>query len=337
MSKKNIDPQSLNEEFYQVSAEILESFPKFRLPLNLYQYNEKIAQLTPYYTAENRIQQEQKREMVKKSREGLLFVSRSDHKIYAKHISKQLDLVLMDKNLTTGEIVYILRYALTEKIDEFYEQPVGSALENLSKDIGVLTEYLCTENQRIDYLLDFLHEEYSFTNLSYNSGIIGLAIFLNAQGDDFKRKTLDQMALGLFTHLLGLIRVPKFILEKTTNLSRDEQAKLTNYPMNGAGLMRKLDVLEDITLNCHLEHKEMMDGSGIPRGLKGNELSLHGRITAVVHAFCELTMPKNGKCLPYENALEYLVKAEQKYDCRITKRLNKVILNLLGRKKLNKS
>ncbi|RQD67960.1 MAG: HD family phosphohydrolase [Desulfonatronovibrio sp. MSAO_Bac4] len=337
MKQTDIDTQTLNEEFYQISPDILASFPKFRLPLNLYRFDEKISQLAPYYKKGNRLQQEQQREMAKISREGQLFVSREDHKIYAKHISKQLDLVLMDKHLTTGEIVYIIKYALTEKIDDFFEQPVDAALSKLFSDTKVVTEYIISELDNINHLLNQLHEDYSNAHLCYNSSILGLAVFLDAQGEEYKRKALDQLALGLFTHGLGLSRIPKFILEKKTNLTPDEQSKLTNYPMNGAGIMRKLDIMDEIVLNCHLEHKEMMDGSGIPRGMRGNELSLHGKIASVCHAFCELTLIRNDKSLPYNKALEFLTASQQKYDPKITKRLNKIVLKLMGRQQLNKS
>ncbi len=58
------------------------------------------------------------------SRKGGIFVSRSDHKIYAKHISKQLDLLLVDKNLFTEEVIYIIRFVLTVKTSDFAGQPV---------------------------------------------------------------------------------------------------------------------------------------------------------------------------------------------------------------------
>ncbi len=337
MAKKFIDPDSLDEEFYQVSPDILSSFPKFRLPLNLFLFKEEIAQLVPFYTAEDRLSKEQQAEMSRFSREGNLFVARSDHKIYARHISKQLDLVLVDKKLTLKEILYIIRHALTERISAFYDQPVSPALEKLKSDVWVLCEYVLEDRNRIRRLIDGLHAEHSSVHLSYNAGIIGLAIFLDAQGENLKRKTLEQLALGLFTHVLGLARVPKFILEKKTNLTMDEQTKLTNYPMHGASIMRKLFVMEDVTLKCHLEHKEMLDGSGTPRGIKGTEISLHGRIASVCHTFCELTLTRNEKTLPYEKALEHMNSIANKYDPKVLKRLSKIILNFIVWQKTKKS
>ncbi len=333
MTEKNTGPQSLNEEFYQISEAILSSFPKFRLPLNIYVYDQKVSQLIPYYKAGTRLHQDKKTEMGRLSREGLLFVSRSDHKIYAKHIRKQLDLVLMDKHLTTEETVYIIRYALTDGINMFYDQPVSGVLEKLNSDILVLTEYIWTDREKTWDLLQQLHQEYSSVNLSYNSGIIGLAVFLDQQGENCRRKAFNQLALGLFTHLLGLTRVPRFILEKTTSLTREEQLKITNYPVTGASIMRKLDIMEGIVLNCHLEHKELLDGSGTPRGMKGTELSLHGKLTSLVHAFCEATMTRNSKALPMDKAVQYMTKAPKKFDSSLARGLEKIILTHLKQNK----
>ena len=103
MKNKKLSTENLNEEFYQITPEIVESFPRFRLPLNLYIFKENVAQLEPYYRAEQRLTKEKREELFELSEEGLIFVARADHHIYAKHISKQLDLVLVDKNLKPHE------------------------------------------------------------------------------------------------------------------------------------------------------------------------------------------------------------------------------------------
>jgi len=325
MSSKQIDVESLNEEFYQVTPDILESFPKFRLPLNLYRFREDIGQLQPYYYADKRLDQNMQKELHKYSRKGQIFVSREDHKIYARHISKQLDLVLVDKNLTTEEVIYIIRFALTEKASEFFEQPVPAALEKLKKDSLVLTQYLWEDRSGLDNLLKMLHQEHSWARLCYNSTILGLALFMKMQGDSLKRRALDNLALGLLTHMVGMTKVPAFILEKKTRLSREEQDKITNYPMTGANIMRKLDVLEDVVLNCHLEHKELLDGSGVPRGLKGSEISLHGRLAALVHAFCDYTLRQSAQGQDTSKVADCLAQAQNKYDARLSSKLQELV------------
>lgn len=323
MTSKNIDSESLGEEFYQVSPEILASFPKFRLPLNLYRFREDIGVLEPFYYANNRLDQNMQKELHQYCQEGQIFVSRHDHKIYAQHISKQLDLILVDKNLTSQEIVYTIRHALTEKTGEFFEQPVPVVLENLRFDVQVTTQYIWDDPHRINSLLKMLWQDYSWARLCYNSTIIGMALFIELQGDSLRRKHLDQLALGLATHLVGLTKVPKVILEKKTNLSREEKSKLQNYPMVGATIMRKLDVLEEIVLNCHLEHKELLDGTGYPRGLKAGEMSLYGKLASLVHTFSEMITKDSGASADIGKSLEYLARSTDKYDSKLVKKLLK--------------
>lgn len=92
-------PQNINEEYYQISSEILSSFPKYRPPVDLFSFREDIMVLAPYCKKETRLTNEQVEELAALCAEGNLFVSRSDHHIYSRHIVKQLDLVLQDKNL----------------------------------------------------------------------------------------------------------------------------------------------------------------------------------------------------------------------------------------------
>ena len=92
-------PQNINEEYYQISKEILSSFPKYRPPVDLFSFRDDIMVLAPYCKKETRLTNEQIEEVARLCDEGDLFVARSDHHIYSRHIVKQLDLVLQDKNL----------------------------------------------------------------------------------------------------------------------------------------------------------------------------------------------------------------------------------------------
>lgn len=272
----------LDEEYYQITTPILDSFPKFRPPLDLYYLNEDVAQLLPYIKQGTRMSDEQRDELAKRCAKGLIFVSRSDHNIYAKHISKQLDLVLMDSKLLPGECAEIFRYAMTKRVGEFFEQPVKTVLAELRNDVLVVTEYLAKDPERAKALFRQLHKDFTLENHQVNVGFLGLCIYFKFfEGEEIKRRSLDRIALGLFTLDVGLSKVPKFILEKKGYLAREEQDKIQQHPLISAQILRNLDILEDETLHCVVEHKERMDGKGWPRRLKGKDISFAGRLAAV--------------------------------------------------------
>jgi len=79
------------------------------------------------------------------------------------------------------------------------------------------------------------------------------------------------------------------------DLTPTEAAQLRMYPRAGALMVRQADALlpQEIAywIECHGEH---FDGSGYPRGLKGEAIPLASRIIAVAREFVRLTMGANG-------------------------------------------
>lgn len=92
---------------------------------------------------------------------------------------------------------------------------------------------------------------------------------------------------GAFLHDLGKVRVPDSILLKPERLTTDEWAIMRQHPVFGREMLRNtfLDgagfILE--------QHHERLDGSGYPRGLKGDEISLEAQIVAVVDSYDAMT------------------------------------------------
>ena len=83
------------------------------------------------------------------------------------------------------------------------------------------------------------------------------------------------------------------------------------------GIDFELPVLETI---CQMN--ELMDGSGYPEHLKGDQIDIHARILAVANTFCALLRPRayrNAKTV--EEALGILEEAHAKYDQEVVQAL----------------
>lgn len=120
-----------NEDYFQINSEILASFPKFRLPLNLFIFREDINVLETYYKKGTRMTEEQVAQLAELCNQGNVFVARSDQKVYREHMLSQLDLVLLDPNLTADEITELCIAAIVLRYKNYYEQPVPDLLELL--------------------------------------------------------------------------------------------------------------------------------------------------------------------------------------------------------------
>lgn len=333
MAKKLLDvPDSLNEEYYQINLDIRNSFSKYRPPLNIFRFNEEIGRLSPYYKVGDRLSNEQVEELEKLVQDGFAFVSRSDHPIYVKHISHQLDLVLIDKNLKASEICDIFIQALTMRMEHFLEQPVKAIYERLREDILVLTEYLVGDIYRVKGLTKRLHRRHTLANHSVNCGIMGTALHLLLQSEDFNkpdipRKSLDHTTLAFFLKDVGMAKIPAFIREKEKNLTPDEQSKLLQHPKLGYEVLTKIDARFPEAEKAVMEHHERMNGSGYPNKLKETEISYMGRLAAVVDSYCAMIADRPyGEGKAPEAAVKELALDEKRYDPKITKTFQALVL-----------
>ena len=258
-------PENISEEYYQISEAILESFPKYRPPLDFFVFKEDIAQLVTYSRKGDRLSNEQVEETRRLCAEGDLFVSRSDHPVYSQHIVKQLDLVLVDQNLKEAEVADICLRALELRLGDFFDQPVKPQFEALYTDVQVVTEYLWTDMHRLRLLMRRLHRgDYSLQHHSVNTFCVGLWLLAETRGEELRRKEFDQAAMALLLHDVGMAKIPAFILGKTTPLKPEEKEKIPPHTLLGYKIMHKLDQSYDAMRQAALEHHERMDGTGYP-------------------------------------------------------------------------
>lgn len=322
-------PDGLNEEYYQISTDILGSFNKYRPPLNIFRFKEDVARIMPYYKVGERLTNEQVDELAEMTKEGIVFVSRDDHPVYVKHISYQLDLVLVDKNLKEKEIADIFTQALTRRLEEFFDQPVKAVFDKLWVDLMVLTEYLYNDIRRSRALVRRLHTEHSLANHSVNCGFLGIALWGKLkENSDFtdavKRNTFDRLAAGLFLHDMGMAKVAPFIRDKTSPLTPEERNKINSHPRSGAEMVNKLGIKYAEIEQCVNEHHERVNGSGYP--LKSMKQDFAARLCAVADSFCAMISKR-----PYAEAMPLLKAAQElssdgRYDKEITKALQLLLM-----------
>lgn len=277
-------PDNINEEYYQISPEILASFPRYRPPVDLFSFREDIAVLAPYSQKGARLSNEQVEEVARLCAEGNIFVSRSDHHIYSRHIVRQLDLVLQDNNLKEAEIADICVHALLLRYSEFYDQPVKPVFEPLYRDVMVVTEYLAADRQRANAFMRRLFRKHHPARHAVNTMSVGVWLWLQSAGE-FQRKELDRLALALLVHDVGMSKMPPFLLGKKGPLKPDEREKILQHPLQSAKIMQKMEVVFDDLLRACYEHHERLDGSGYPQKNKGTNMHPVARLAAVADSF----------------------------------------------------
>jgi putative nucleotidyltransferase with HDIG domain len=96
------------------------------------------------------------------------------------------------------------------------------------------------------------------------------------------------VARGAFLHDVGKMAIPDAILRKPGRLSPEEQAIMQQHALLGYQMLRKIPFLHEAA-DIVYSHQERYDGSGYPRGLKGDQIPLGARIFAIADTFDAMT------------------------------------------------
>lgn len=113
-------------------------------------------------------------------------------------------------------------------------------------------------------------------------------------------------------HDIGKIGIPDSILLKPGKLDAEEWEVMKTHAQIGADILSgdDSDVLV-MARDIALTHHEKWDGSGYPNSLKGNDIPMVGRVTAIADVFDALTSERPyKKAWPVEKALD-LIKGEK--------------------------
>ena len=87
-------------------------------------------------------------------------------------------------------------------------------------------------------------------------------------------------------HDIGKLGIPDSILQKPGKLSDEEFEQMKQHCQIGHDMMQGSErpILKAASIIA-LEHQEKWDGTGYPRGLKGKDIHIYGRITAICDVF----------------------------------------------------
>jgi putative two-component system response regulator len=121
---------------------------------------------------------------------------------------------------------------------------------------------------------------------------------LLAKALGFTEDEFVHLRRGAMLHDMGKLSIPDAILLKPGPLNDDEWATMHKHPQLAYDLLHPVEYLRP-ALDIPYSHHEKWDGSGYPRGLKGEEIPLAARLFAVVDVWDALLSDR-----PYRAAWE---------------------------------
>jgi putative nucleotidyltransferase with HDIG domain len=120
---------------------------------------------------------------------------------------------------------------------------------------------------------------------------------------------LPQIARAAFLHDIGKMAIPDHILRKPGPLTAEERDVMRTHCEIGYNMVTRIPFLAEAA-EIVLSHQEFFDGTGYPRGLRGDEIPLGARIFAVADALDAMISDR-----PYRRALSLSHAQEEIQRC----------------------
>jgi putative nucleotidyltransferase with HDIG domain len=119
-------------------------------------------------------------------------------------------------------------------------------------------------------------------------------------------KVLVHIKRGALLHDIGKMGIPDGILLKPGGLTAEERKLMQKHPVYAYEMLSPIDFLVP-AIDIPYCHHEKWDGTGYPRGLKGEEIPFAARIFPVVDVWDALTSKRPYRePLPYEEARQWI-------------------------------
>lgn len=235
---------------------------------------------------------------------------------FRRQIERQLEQAVGDPGVaisTKAELVYDTSVELMNEV--LAEQGLGQKMPRLETVARAVTTLVINDGTAFSHLFAASqHDFYTATHLvNVGTWMVSLAYAMGIRG----MEELNLVCLAGMLHDLGKLFVSEEVLNRKGKLSAEDWTQLRAHPALGGEHLAKYKHIPEEVLRVAREHHERIDGSGYPRGLRGEEALLLSRICAVVDSFDAMTAfrPFKERTLSFGRALQILrEETPSKYD-----------------------
>ena len=185
----------------------------------------------------------------------------------------------------SNNYIHIYKKCLAD-FDDFMEKITKEdtfdkeSLEKIIKAINVLVDeykndvisYMAVESDDFEYL----------TTHAINTTIISI---IGGKELKLDENQLRLLGIASLLHDLGMLKIPKEILNKKDKLTSSEYSIIKSHPISAYKQMSNSGLFNQDVLDAVLQHHEQFDGNGYPRKLNGSKINIFAKIISIADSF----------------------------------------------------
>ncbi len=179
------------------------------------------------------------------------------------------------------------------------------SLAHINKIIDLIINDILNSSKNIIPVKDMRVKDISLFEHSINVAIFAAFICKRLE---YSQKKLVDTVTGCILHDFGKLEITGEVAKKDIiNMRPHEKREFHSYPTKGYSRLVETLNLSPITTNVILMHRENVDGSGFPNGIKGDKIDEAAKICAICDRFDEIAnFHGRNKLLNVSDAIEYI-------------------------------
>ena len=221
--------------------------------------------------------------------EFVVLLPKTDN-IQTEQIIERINELLIKEKVGTLDISVSFGYEVKKNEHEKI-QDIFKAAEDQMYKYKQLNSTI-TRRNTIDLIMNALYEK-NRREMQHSKRVgelcEAIALKLN-----FKEETVYNIKIAGLMHDIGKIGIDDGTLNKPDKLNAEEWIEMKKHPEIGQKILSAANEFSEIG-DFIFEHQEKWDGTGYPRGLKGEEILLQARIIAVADSYDAMTSHRNYK------------------------------------------
>jgi len=228
-------------------------------------------------------------------------VNKAIHYVNKIPLDKELNNVrsaYKDACSQTSSIIDTLR--LTGELDN----------KSINKVVDSSVESILRNNTALTWLTQIRNKDNYMAEHSLRTCIYAIAL---GRELGFRELELHNIGVCGLLHDVGMIKIPKAIIEKKGNLNNEENQILQQHPIHGKKLLISKSGIYPGAIDVAYNHHERLDGSGYPRGITEERIPYYAKIISIIDAYDAMISDK-----PYSKGISTLDACRHLYQNRKT-------------------
>ncbi len=186
---------------------------------------------------------------------------------------------------------------------------------SLNEGFRIIEKIVGAEDMQNSMYIKALHFEDVLKFLANHSVNIAIYTIKMASGLHFNQEKQFEIGIAGLFHDVGMCKIPEEIVYKKKKLSEKEFRILREHPNYGYEILNQMLGQYSYVAECALQEHERIDGSGYPKGLKGDEIHEYARIIGLVDVYEALThsRPQRERLLHFEAVKEIIQSGKRSF------------------------